>query len=58
MRTPKKKDANRPSHRGHTADGHQVGDHGGYGGSGDCIQADARGASDGRDNERGSQEGE
>ena len=46
------------SHRGHPADGYQVGDHGGYGGSGDCIQADARGASGGRDNERGSQEGE
>ena len=46
------------SHRGHPADGYQVGDNGGYGGSGDCIQADARGVSGGRDNERGSQEGE
>ena len=42
------------SHRGYPADGHKVGDHGGYGGSGDCIPADARGASGGRDNERGS----
>ena len=48
----------RASHRGYPADTHKVGDHGGYGGSGHCIQADARGAPGGRDNERGGRESE
>ena len=46
----------RATDRGYPADTHKVGDHGGYGGSGHCIQADARGAPGGRDNERGGRE--